>query len=34
MGLRDKYAWAISQAKGKFDGRRRNATESSTGPVP
>ena len=20
MGLRDKYAWAISQAKGKFDG--------------
>jgi LysM repeat protein len=21
MGLRDKYAWAISQAKGKFDGK-------------
>ena len=21
MGLRDKYAWAIQQAKGKFDGR-------------
>ena len=21
MGLRDKYAWAISQAKGKFDGQ-------------
>ena len=20
MGLRDRYAWAISQAKGKFDG--------------
>ena len=21
MGLRDTYAWAISQAKGKFDGK-------------